>query len=78
MTGGDRWSFNKLGERELWDIANWQGWGVSNDALWVNSVGNTFISRGADTNCGRAWPYSSRIAVEASLYPRVYLDRYNV
>lgn len=78
VTGGYRWSFNKPGERELWDLANWQRWGVSNDALWVDGVGDTFISRGADTNCGQARPCSSRIAAEASLYPRVYLDIYNV
>lgn len=78
VTGGYRWSFNKPGERELWDIANWQNWGVSNDALWVDGVGDTFISRGSDTNCGQTRPCSSRIAAEASMYPRVYLDLHNV
>jgi Membrane proteins related to metalloendopeptidases len=78
VTGGYRWSFNKPGERELWDLANWQNWGVSNDALWVNGVGDTFISRGSDTNCGQTRPCSSRIAVEANMYPKVYLDLYNV
>jgi murein DD-endopeptidase MepM/ murein hydrolase activator NlpD len=78
VTGGYRWSFNKPGERELWDLANWQRWGVSNDALWVDGVGDTFISRGFDTPCGQTRPCSSRIAVEANMYPKVYLDLYNV
>ncbi|HET6975298.1 MAG TPA: M23 family metallopeptidase [Pyrinomonadaceae bacterium] len=78
VTGGYRWSFNKPGERELWDITNLQSWGVSNDALWVNGVGDTYISRGSDTNCGQPRPCSSRIAAEANMYPKVYLDLYNV
>lgn len=78
VTGGYRWSFNKFQERELWDITNLQNWGVSNDALWVDGIGDTYISRGGDTNCGQACPCSSRIAAEASMYPKVYLDLYNV
>lgn len=78
VTGGYRWSFNKPGERELWDITNLQTWGVSNDALWVNGIGDTYISRGTDTNCGQTHPCSSRIAAEAAMYPKVYLDLYNV
>lgn len=78
VTGGYRWSFNKPGERELWDLTNLQNWGVSNDALWVDGVGDTYISRGFDTNCGQTRPCSSRIAAEASMYPKVYLDLYNV
>ncbi len=78
VTGGYRWSFNKANERELWDLTNLQNWGVSNDALWVDGFGDTYISRGTDTNCGQARPCSSRIAAEANLYPKVYLDLYNV
>jgi murein DD-endopeptidase MepM/ murein hydrolase activator NlpD len=78
VTGGYRWSFNKAGDRELWEIVNLQNWGVSNDALWVNGVGDTYIRRGGDVNCGQAKPCSSSIAAEASMYPKVYLDLYNV
>ena len=78
VTGGYRWSFNKPGERELWEIVNLQNWGVSNDALWVNGVGDTYVRRGGDVNCGLAKPCSSSISAEASMYPKVYLDLYNV
>ncbi|HEX8145870.1 MAG TPA: M23 family metallopeptidase [Pyrinomonadaceae bacterium] len=78
VTGGYRWSFNKAGDRELWEIVNLQNWGVSNDALWVNGIGDTYIRRGGDVNCGQARPCSSSIAAEAGMYPKVYLDLYNV
>lgn len=78
VTGGYRWSFNKPGERELWELFNIQNWGVSNDALWVDGFGDTYIRRGGDVNCGQAKPCSSSIAAEASMYPKVYLDLYNV
>lgn len=78
VTGGYRWSFNKPGDRELWELFNIQRWGVSNDALWVDGVGDTYIRRGGDVNCGQTKACSSSIAVEASMYPKVYLDLYNV
>jgi len=78
VTGGYRWSFNKSGDRELWELFNIQHWGVSNDALWVDGVGDTYIRRGGDVNCGQTKPCSSSFAAEASMYPKVYLDLYNV
>ncbi|MDQ3803561.1 MAG: M23 family metallopeptidase, partial [Acidobacteriota bacterium] len=78
VTGGYRWSFNKFGDRELWELFNVQNWGVSNDALWVNGFGDTYIRRGGDVNCGQARACSSSISAEASMYPKVYLDLHNV
>jgi murein DD-endopeptidase MepM/ murein hydrolase activator NlpD len=80
VAGGYRWSFNGPQERELWDLFNIQSqrWGVSNGALWIDGVGDTFIRRGGNTNCGRSRLCSSNFAAEASLYPRVFLDLYNV
>lgn len=78
VTGGYRWSFNRFGDRELWELFNIQRWGVSNDALWVDGFGDTYIRRGGDVNCGQSRPCSSSIAAEASMYPKVYLDLYNV
>lgn len=79
VTGGYRWSFNKVGDRELWELFNLQRWGVSNDALWVDGLGDTYIRRGSDlVGCGMTKPCSTSIAAEASLYPDVYLDMHNV
>ena len=79
MTGGYRWSFNRAGDRELWELFNLQRWGVSNDALWVDGFGDTYIRRGGgEVGCGMAKPCSTSIAAEASLYPDVYLDMHNV
>jgi hypothetical protein len=63
-------SINKAGERELWDLATSSVGESQNDALWVDSVGDTFISRGFDTPCGQTVLGSSRIAAEANMYPR--------
>ena len=78
LTGGYRWTFAEPGNRELWDLFNISNWGVSSDALWIDGNNDPFIRRGGDTNCGRSKACSSSIAVEASMYPKVYLDLYNV
>jgi hypothetical protein len=41
------------------------------DALWVHGVGDTYIRRGGDLNCGQTKPCSSSIAAEASMYLNV-------
>lgn len=78
VTGGYRWTFNGSQQRELWDLISIQRWGVSNGALWIDGVGDTYIRRGGATNCGRSKPCSGNFAAEARLYKRVYLDLYNV
>jgi hypothetical protein len=78
VTGGYRWSFNRPGDREWWDLFNFQSWGVSNDALWIDGGNDPYIRRGGTTNCGLSTPCSSGISAEAGMYPRVYLDLYNV
>lgn len=77
LTGGYRWTFGQNGNRELWDLFNWQSWGVSNHALYVDAGYDPYISRGGLTNCGRSRPCSSAVAAEASAYRQVYLDLYN-
>lgn len=77
ITGGYRWTFGQTGDRELWDLFNFQQFGVSNNALWVDAGIDPYIRRGGLTNCGLSRPCSSSIHAEATEYPRVYLDTYN-
>ncbi len=81
VTGGYRWSFNRSGtsadSRELWDLFNFQSFGVSDGALWVDAGLDPYIRRGGNTNCNRSRPCSSSIAAEANQYRQVYLDVYN-
>lgn len=81
LTGGYRWTFASSGtsanNRELWDLFNFQSWGVSSGALWVDAGSDPYIRRGGNTNCGRSRPCSSNIAAEANTYRQVYLDLYN-
>lgn len=77
VVGGYRWTFAQRNNRELWDLFNFQSFGVSNNALWVDAGFDPYIRRGGLTNCGRPRPCSSNVTVEASNYSRVYLDLYN-
>ncbi len=77
LTGGYRWSFAQTGNRELWDLFNFQSWAVTDGALWADSGNDPYIARGGLTNCGARAPCSSNIAAEANLYKTVYLDMYN-
>lgn len=77
ITGGYRWTFGQTGNRELWDLFNFQSWGVQNNALWVDAGSDPYIRRGGLTNCGRGKPCSSSIAGEASVFRQVSLDLYN-
>lgn len=81
ITGGYKWEFNLSGttsaSRELWDLFNFQSWGVSNGALFVDAGNDPYIRRGGLTNCGLSKPCSSNIAAEANQYRQVYLDVYN-
>jgi hypothetical protein len=77
ITGGYRWTFAQNNNRELWDLFNFQSWGVSNHALWVDTGFDPYIRRGGLTNCGRSRPCSSSIAAEAAVFHQVFLDLYN-
>ena len=61
----------------MWDLFNFQSWGVQNNALWVDAGSDPYIRRGGVTNCGRGKPCSSSIAGEASVFRQVSLDLYN-
>ena len=78
LTGGYRWTFAQKNNRELWDLFNFESFGVSNHALWVDGGFDTYIRRGGLTNCGKSKPCSSGINAEASQFRQVYLDIYNV
>ena len=74
VKGGYKWKFAQEGNRELWDLFNWQSWGVSNGALSIDAGYDPYIRRGGLTNCGLSKPCSSSILAEASDYQSVYLD----
>lgn len=81
LTGGYRWTFNRSGtsanSRELWDLFNFESFGVGNGALYVDAGFDPYIRRGGNTNCNRTRPCSSSIAAEANQFRQVYLDLYN-
>jgi hypothetical protein len=77
LQGGYTWAFSQTNNRELWDLFNWQSWGVSGDALWIDGGYDPYIRRGGFTQCSLRWVCSSSFAAEASLYKSVYLDLYN-
>lgn len=77
LTGGYRWTFAQNNNRELWDLFNFQSWGVNNHALWVDASSDPYIRRGGLTNCSRSKPCSSGITAEANTYDKVFLDLYN-
>ncbi len=77
LTGGYHWSFGGSGNRELWDLFNFQSYGVEDGALWTDSGSDPYIRRGGLTNCGMAKKCSSDISAEASEYWNVSLDLYN-
>lgn len=77
LQGGYRWKFAEDGNRELWDLNNFQSWGVSGNALWMDGTYDSYIRRAGYSNCGLSRVCSSSIAAEASDYSRVYLDLYN-
>lgn len=74
---GYKWQFNGSNNRELWDIFNWQNWGVSGGAMWTDGGYDPYVRRGGLTYFGFGAPMSSSIAAEASDYNYVYLDTYN-
>jgi murein DD-endopeptidase MepM/ murein hydrolase activator NlpD len=74
VQGGYYWDFAQSGNREYWDIFNWQSWGVSNSALWFDGGVDPFIRRGGFTNCGSSTPCSNALTVDASMYRWVFLD----
>lgn len=78
LQGGYKWSFTQTNNRELWDLHNWESWGVSDGALWMDGSTDPYIRRGGTTNCGLAKPCSSSFAAEAEYYQSVFLDMYNV
>lgn len=75
---GYRWGFSQSGNRELWDLHNWESWGMKDSALWFDGSGDAYIRRGGFTNCGLTKKCSSSIALEANDFQSVYLDLYNV
>jgi hypothetical protein len=77
LVGGYRWTFAQRHNRELWDLFNFQSFGVDDNALWTDSGFDPYIRRGGLTNCGRSKPCSSSVAAEASEYSQVYLDLAN-
>lgn len=77
LQGGYTWAFSQNNNRELWDLFNWQSWGVSGDALWMDGGYDPHIRRGGLTHCAVRWMCSSSFAVEADTYKSVYLDLYN-
>jgi hypothetical protein len=77
VTGGYRWTFGGDRNRELWDLFNFQTWGVTGGALMVDAGTDPYIRRGGLTPCGRLQTCSSGIAAEASQFNQVYLDLYN-
>lgn len=78
LQGGYNWSFAQNGNRELWDLYNWQSWGVSDNAMWLDGSYDPHVARGGLTNCGSGRPCSGSFAAEADDYQTVYLDLYNV
>lgn len=81
LTGGYRWTFANSGtsanSRELWDLFNFQSFGVGNGALWVDGSSDPYIRRGGLTNCNKSRPCNSGITAEANTYRQVYLDLHN-
>ncbi len=81
LTGGYRWTFMMNGtsaaSRELWDLFNFQSWGVGNGALYVDGGNDPYIRRGGLMNCSKTRRCSSDIAAEANQFRQVYLDLYN-
>jgi hypothetical protein len=81
LTGGYRWTFASTGtspqSRELWDLFNFQSWGVSNGALSVDAGNDPYIRRGGLSNCSKTKPCNTSIAVDANVCRQVYLDLYN-
>lgn len=78
LQGGYTWSFDHSGNRELWDIFNWQNWGVSGGAMWMDGSWDPHIARGSLTNCGLNRPCSGFLSAEATDYQQVYLDLYSL
>ncbi len=74
LQGGYKWRFADSSNRELWDIYNWQSWGVSNNALWMDGSLDPFIRRAGLTNCGLSKPCSGGINAEALDYSNIFLD----
>lgn len=74
---GYKWGFNQTGNRELWDLHNWESWGVTDGALWLDGGNDPYVRRGGLTECGLSRSCSSSIAAESELYDSVYLDLYN-
>ena len=77
LQGGYKWSFDQSGNREYWDLHNWESWGVADGAMWMDGGWDPFVRRGGTTNCGLQKPCSSSFAAEADTYQSVYLDLYN-
>ncbi len=77
LQGGYKWQFNQSGNRELWDLFNWQNWGVSSGSLWLDGSYDPYIRRGGLTNCGLNKPCSSAISAESRDYQYLSLDMYN-
>lgn len=77
VNNGYRWRFAQTGNRELWDLFNFQTFGVNDNALWMDGGYDPYIRRGSLTNCGLNKPCSSFMNAEASEYDSVYLDVFN-
>lgn len=77
LAGGYKWSFGQRGNRELWELHNWQDWGVSDGALWLDGAEDPYIRRGGFSNCGLSKKCSNSIAAEGGEFQSVYLDLYN-
>ncbi|MEZ4180655.1 MAG: M23 family metallopeptidase [Candidatus Doudnabacteria bacterium] len=74
---GYKWSFDGNGNRELWDILNWQSWGVANSALWFDGRFDPGIRRGGLVNGGYTRPMSANLSAEASDFQNIILDIYS-
>ncbi|HEX3095511.1 MAG TPA: M23 family metallopeptidase [Patescibacteria group bacterium] len=82
VMGGYRWTFNSTGtsavSRELWDLFNFQSWGVGNGSLYVDGSLDPYIRRGGGlVNCGQSKPCSNNLNIDAGTFRQVYLDLYN-
>lgn len=77
LQGGYKWSFGEINNRELWDIFNFQSFGVSGDALWLDGSQDPYIQHGGFTNCGLSVKCSSGLSIEASQAKYLTMDMYN-